>query len=227
MPLGDRWRQEIEVREPTNDRLPELVKGTHVRVPFTLALLDSNYIVQNSRAFVVQVSSSRKGWDTAWYERGIPGQAYMAAGRFTSVENDQLLVKTLRDKPADKFSIDSDTRVLKAQKELGSWGLNPGDRVNILYTEREGETVAKEVLVGSSDSEQRSLFAAISPTKLAGRPLSMADLRFQIGTVSGVKKVSQDPSQLGADVIIEIKTPYSSTQRVVTQETEFFRGWPR
>jgi hypothetical protein len=52
----------------------------------------------------------------------------------------------------------------------------------------------------------------------------MADLRFQIGTVSGVKKVSQDPSQLGADAIIEIKTPYSSTQRVVTQETEVLSG---
>jgi hypothetical protein len=94
------------------------------------------------------LAQERKGWDTAWYDREIPGQAYMAAGRFTSVENDQLVVKTLRDKPADKFSIDSETRVLKAQKELGSWGLNPGDRVNILYTEHEGETVAKEVLVG-------------------------------------------------------------------------------
>lgn len=223
VPPGDRWRQELEVTEPTNDRLPGLVKGTHVRVPFTLALLDTNYVVQNSRAFVVQVSSSRKGWDTAWFKSELPVMAHIAAGEFTSVENDQLVVKTLRDKPADKFLIDSDTKVLMWDPH----GPSPGDPVNILYTEREGKTVATEVLVGqwgSANWEQIFLASARSLTKLTGLQFSMADLRFQIGRVSRVTNVSPDPSQLGPDVIVEVKTPHGSTEWVVTQETEVLSG---
>lgn len=231
VPPGERWRQDLDVTEPKNDRLPALVEGENISVPFTLVFLNGDLVVEQSRGFFVRVNSP-KGWPTltAWSSRLGEGASWpsakVAGGKFTAVKGGNLSIATREHDPAFTFVFDDDTKVTKAGRPWRIQDLRPGDGVSVAYVARGEKRTAREVLVETA-AKPPSLFGQAPWFTPVTPPYLMTGARFQVCTVAGAKTVPRTSPRQGEHTILETKTRRGSMRWRVTKDTEIVSGMAR
>lgn len=225
---GGRWPKDLEVTEPKGDRLPGLVEGENVKVPFTLVFLSDELVVKLSRGFFVRVKSS-EGWETAWTATPSDAPSWpsarVAGGRLTAIKDDLLYVVTRAQDPALKLAFNTDTKVIRegSASPTDVKGLTAGDYVSVAYAESKGTMVAKEVFLAKLGNPP-SVFTSLPLSTRSTPPYFESGMQFHVGWVVGHKRVPRVPPNQGEDLIVEIRTPRGSNRWRITQDTEVVAG---